>query len=219
MRTTTVALATLSTAALFLVAACSSPDGSAVTTTPVVTETETAAPSSTPGADESPGVDRPDPTAPAETSVPAISPLGQPDMERKRQPPAGNYDMSVTAVRVAEHETFTRVVFDIAGQGSPGWWVNYRDNPAQQASGLPVELAGDSFLEINIDGIAYPMDAAEPGVNLGSFPGAGIVQEVKLTTIFEAQAQFFIGISGGYRDYSVTLLEDPARVVVDFVHE
>lgn len=218
MRTTTVALATLSTAALFLVAACSSPDGSAVTTTaPVITET--AAPASTPGANGGSGVDKPNPTAPVETSATAIPPLGQPDRERKHQPPAGNYDTSVTAVRVAEHETFTRVVFDIAGEGSPGWWVDYRDNPAQQASGLPVEVAGDSFLEVNIDGIAYPMDAAEPGVNLGSFPGAGIVQEVKLTTIFEAQAQFFIGISGGYRDYSVTLLEDPTRVVVDFVHE
>lgn len=128
------------------------------------------------------------------------------------------FDLSVTGIRMAEHATFTRVVFDIGGTGSPGWWVDYTDAPAQQASGLPVEVAGDSYLEINLDGIALPMDAAEPGIEMGTFEGTGIVEEVTLTTIFEAQAQFFIGISGVERDYSVTLLQEPTRIVVDLVH-
>ncbi len=126
--------------------------------------------------------------------------------------------MSVTDVRIAEHTGFTRVVFDIAGECFPGWWVDYTDEPLQQASGFPVDVAGDSFLDIGIEGIAYPGDAAEPGIEMGTFEGAGIVKEVTLTSIFEARAQFIIGLAGVPRDYSVTLLEEPTRIVVDIIH-
>ncbi len=207
-------LTLVATTALFTLAACGSDDGSGTTTTstaPVVTETATA--SQTPGT----SVDKPDPTTPG-TTAPSIPPLGNPNQDSKRQAASDAFDLSVKDVRIAEHETFTRVVFDIGGTGQPGWWVDYQDEPTQQASGLPVEVAGDSYLEVNIEGIALPMDAAERGIEMGSFEGAGIVEEVTLTTIFEAQAQFFIGISGAPRDYSVTLLEEPTRVVVDLVH-
>lgn len=220
MKATTAALASISTAALFLVAGCGSAEGPAMTTTSAVTETVTD--SQTPGTGGAqttePSAAAPSPTAPVESSTPDVPPLGDPDQGQKSQSPEGSYDLSVTEVRVAEHESFTRVVFDIGGSGTPGWWTNYQDSPAQQASGLPVEVAGDSFLEVSIDGIALPMDAAVPGVEMGSFTGAGIVEEVTLTTIFEARAQFFIGIAGGHRDYSVTLLNEPTRVVVDIIH-
>lgn len=230
MRTTTVALASLSTVALFLVTACGSTGAddpadstvSVTTTAPAVTETTmgSPAPDTETDAETDTDVVKPRPTLPPETGTAApLPPLGEPNMGQKSQSPEGSFDMSVAGVRVAEHETFTRVVFDIGGSGSPGWWTDYQNEPVQQASGLPVELAGDSFLEVSIDGIALPTEAAEPGVEMGSFDGAGIVQEVKLTTVFEARAQFFIGISGGYRDYSVTRLDDPSRLVVDIIHQ
>lgn len=209
-------LALLSVATLFTVAACGADDnpGSTTNTMTTMTTVETATASQTPGA----SVDKPDPTPPAGTSAAPLQPLGDPSQEPKIQAADGAFDLSVTGVRVAEHEAFTRVVFDIGGDGLPGWWVDYQDAPRQQASGLPVEVTGDSYLEVNLDGIALPMDAAEPGVEIGSFDGAGIVEEITLTTIFEAQAQFFIGVAGVPRDYSVTLLQDPTRVVVDLIH-
>lgn len=230
MNTKTITLALFTTALLSGVAGCSGDGGSTGPTTITTTApTSTVAapspttPSESPSvttttsmvtATQTPGtsVDKPDPTPPA------TQPLGNPDMERKIRYPEGAYDLSVTNVRMAEHDTFTRVVFDFSGTGMPGWWTNYSAQPAQQASGLPVEVAGDSFLEISLDGIALPPDAAVPGVEFGSFGGAGIVNEVVLTTIFEARAQFFIGMSGPPRNYSVTLLQEPTRVVVDLMH-
>lgn len=126
--------------------------------------------------------------------------------------------MTVTGVRVADHESFTRVVFDIAGASKPGWWVDWTQNPVQQASGLPVDIAGDSFLDVNIEGITYPSEATAQSVEIGSFKGAGVVQEVQLTSIFEARAQFLIGVSGSPKSYSVSLLENPTRIVVDIQH-
>lgn len=181
-------------------AASPAPDTTATTAT--VTATQTSETS----------VVQPDPT------MPATQPLGEPDLGRKMQSSEGAYDLSVTGVRMAEHDSFTRVVLDISGSGMPGWWVDYTQEPTQQASGLPVEVAGDSFLEVNLQGIALPPDADFPSVELGTFGGAGIVDEVVLTTIFEARAQFFIGISDHPREYSVTLLQEPTRVVVDLVH-
>ncbi len=154
--------------------------------------------------------------SPTETAKP-VPPLGSPDLQDKQQVPSGMNDMSITGIRVAGHEGFTRVVVDVAGSGTPGWWTTYTDEPLQQASGLPVDVAGESFLDIGIEGIAYPDDALEPGMDIGNLPGSGIVEEVALTSIFEARAQVVIGITGTPADYSVTLLKDPTRVVIDIV--
>lgn len=226
MKAITTPLALVATVALFTMTACADngdSDGTTTVTaatttaaspgpgtaiTDTIAETTTVTASQTPGT----GVDNPDP------SVPATQPLGTPGLGRTMQPPEGAYDLTVTDVRMAEHESFTRVVFDFHGTGMPGWWVGYTAEATQQASGLPVEVAGDSFLEVSLDGIALPPDAEVRGVDMGSFGGAGIVDEVVLTTIFEARAQFFIGVSGHPREYSITLLQEPTRVVVDLVH-
>lgn len=224
MNTKALVLALSATVLLSGVAGCTEEGGSTgpttiTTTAPTstvevpaspseTTTTSTATAASTPGT----SVDKPDPTPPA------TPPLGNPDMELKTRSPEGAYDLSVTDVRMAEHETFTRVVFDIAGSGMPGWWANYTAQPRQQASGLPEGVDGDSFLEISLDGIAIPPEAVVPGIEFGNFDGTGIVDEVVLTTIFEARAQFFIGMSGPPRNYSVTLLQEPTRVVVDLMH-
>ncbi|WP_232748528.1 AMIN domain-containing protein [Corynebacterium sp. HMSC068H04] len=49
----------------------------------------------------------------------------------------------------------------------------------------------------------------------GNTPGAGVVSEVVYTTSFEAQTQLVIGLNKK-TPYSVTFLEHPKRLVLDF---
>ncbi|WP_246818427.1 hypothetical protein [Corynebacterium sp. HMSC055A01] len=49
----------------------------------------------------------------------------------------------------------------------------------------------------------------------GNTPGAGVVSEVVYTTSFEAQSQLVIGLKKK-TPYSVTFLEHPKRLVLDF---
>lgn len=225
MKAITTSLALVATAALFTMTGCTD-NGDASGTTTVTAPTTAASPGPgtaitgtngetttvTASQTSGTGVDKPDPT------VPVTQPLGSPGLGRTMQPPEGAYDLTVMDVRMAEHEAFTRVVFDFHGTGMPGWWAGYTAEATQQASGLPVYVSGDSFLEVSLDGIALPPDAEVQGVNMGSFGGAGIVDEVVLTTIFEARAQFYIGVSDHPREYSITLLQEPTRVVVDLMH-
>ncbi|OKX88522.1 hypothetical protein AKL15_09040 [Corynebacterium glutamicum] len=212
--------------ASLLLSAC---DGSGSTPTtsaspaPVVTETETANPVTTTRtpSDAAPSPTTSEPTGSESTNSPsptALPPLGSPSMDQKQQAQVGDSDMSIAGIRVAEHETFTRVVFDIAGNSQPGWWVDWATDPIQQASGLPVEMAGDSFLNVNIQGTGYPDQVVVPGIDTGSYPGAGIVEDINFTSIFEARSQVLIGVSGQPRNYSVSLLQEPTRLVVDIVH-
>lgn len=206
--------------ALFL-SACEGGSGAPSTSAPpVVTETETAPPVT---ATDTPPEVSPSPTTPAQpTTSPtptALPPLGNPSLDQKQLSPVGEFDMSIANIRVAEHESFTRVVIDIAAsQSTPGWWIDWTTEPVQQASGLPVDVSGDSFLDVNIEGIGYPDQASVPSIENGPYPGAGIVEDINLTSIFEARAQILIGVSGPPRSYSVTLLEEPSRVVIDIIH-
>lgn len=212
-------------AATIFLSACSatSTPGPSASSSPVIV-TETAAPVTSTRVQESNSpVDTPTSTTVSPTiSTPpsattALPPLGTPDTAVKQRRPEGG-DLSVTDVRLAEHDTFTRIVFDIAGNSSPGWWVDWTTDPLQQASGLPVDISGENFLDVNIEGIGYPGDAAGESVANGSFGGVGIVEDVQLTSIYEGRAQFLIGVSGPPRSYSVSLLENPTRVVVDIAH-
>ncbi|BAU96307.1 hypothetical protein N24_2045 [Corynebacterium suranareeae] len=217
-RSTGISVALLVSTSLAL-SACdggSSGTTSSSSSATVVTETETADPVT---ATPSPSESAPSPTTAVDTPTStALPPLGSPTLDQKQQDPDGEFDMSITGIRVAEHESFTRVVVDIAGDSKPGWWVDWTTEPVQQASGLPVDVTGDSFLDLNIEGIGYPDQVDVPGVDSGSFGGAGIVEDINLTSIFEARAQILIGVSGAPRSYSVSLLQEPTRVVVDIVH-
>lgn len=106
--------------ASLLLSAC---DGSGSTPTtsaspaPVVTETETANPVTTTRtpSDAAPSPTTSEPTGSESTNSPsptALPPLGSPSMDQKQQAQVGDSDMSIAGIRVAEHETFTRVPGD-----------------------------------------------------------------------------------------------------------
>ncbi|MEZ2121605.1 MULTISPECIES: hypothetical protein [unclassified Corynebacterium] len=147
-----------------------------------------------------------------------LTPLGDADITMKTLRPEPAAQLVVTGVRLGTHEGFDRVVFDFAGNGSPGWFINYTDRPTQQGSGFPIEFLGDTALEVNIDGTTYAfaLDMEEP--QLGEVTGPGpIVAGVSSAGAFEGRTQFVIGVNGGKRPYSAQVLTNPTRLVIDIL--
>jgi len=165
-------------------------------------------------------------TAPA-TAAPADEDAGSaagddvaPPLDAGTEPSEQEADgagLSVVDVRTAPHDGFDRVVLELAGDGggAPGWFAHYVDDPAQQGSGTPLEVAGESHLEVVVRGLGYPFDTGQEEL-VGRTPGDGaqVVQEVLVGGVFEGQAQVVIGLDA-QRPYSITRLADPPRVVVD----
>lgn len=145
-----------------------------------------------------------------------IRPAGDADTAMKTLRPEAPGALAVTGVQVASHDGFDRIVFDLTGDGQPGWFIDYTDSPAQQGSGHPVTYQGSTALNFNIDGVSYPFDLGIEDPGLGTVAGAGNVTEVISVGTFEGRSQFVIGLTEQL-PYSVQVLEDPQRVVVDIL--
>ena len=117
---------------------------------------------------------------------------------------------------VGNYDDYDQVTINFAGTNTPEWTAEYIDNPTQQGSGSPVEYTGDTALNINIDGTAYPFEVGIPDPRLNPVPGSGgIVTEVVSAGTFEGRSQFVVGIKGSAKPYSVQVLKDPVRLVLD----
>lgn len=143
-----------------------------------------------------------------------VTPRGNADTAMKTQRPEAPSQLLVTNVRVASHAGFDRVVFDLVGEGTPGWFINYTSSPAQQGSGKSVTFTGEVALDVNIDGTAYPFELDLPSPNIGTVAGAGNVTEVISQGTFEGSSQFIIGLTSTLPS-SVKVLQDPHRLVID----
>lgn len=130
--------------------------------------------------------------------------------------------LGVTDVRIARHSGFDRVVFDLGGDGTPGWYASYTENPRYEGSGDPITVKGDTFLMVFLAGMGMPFDTGlEPyGDDTTRVPGAGTrgVAEVAPGGVFEGAQQALIGLTGAKRPYRVFALENPTRLVVDITH-
>ncbi|AII04998.1 AMIN-like domain-containing (lipo)protein [Rhodococcus opacus] len=126
--------------------------------------------------------------------------------------------LTVTDVRVGEHEGFDRVVYELGGKGTPGWRVAYVDEAVQDGSGKTIPVSGNGILQVQIDGSAYPFDSDVEGYSgpnpVPGVPG-GTVTEVNGALVFEGVTQSFIGVTQPDRPFTVSALSDPTRVVVD----
>ena len=150
---------------------------------------------------------------------PTDRPLGTPATASETRSPVWEEPAPlVTGVRVGLHENYTRVVYDMIGNGEPGWFSGYIDQPYQDGSGFPVDVAGNAFLMINITGTTYPFEHDHEGMPVGAVPGVGVVHEVNNTGTFEGHTLTYIGLEAEL-PYSVTVLHDPLRLVVDIQHK
>ena len=156
------------------------------------------------------------PAAPQTLSAPAFPANTAVDTEEPTGGPLG-----VSAIRVARQQGFDRVVLQLGGKqaGQPGWRVEYVDEPTQDGSGDPVEVAGAAYLSVIVTGTGYPMDTGveEPKTKRLAGRGTAVVKEVVLDGVFEGQTGAFIGVSKRL-PFRVFRLADPARVVIDVRH-
>ena len=156
-------------------------------------------------------------TMAAETERAGIVPLGDADLERKTVRPQASSQLVVSDVRVGKHDGFERVVFELEGSGKPGWFIEYTDDPAQQGSGNSIKYEGNTALEVFIDGTVYPFEIGEEVEPLGTTSGVGgTVTEVISSGTFEGHTQFTVGMKERH-PFSVQVLEEPTRVVIDIV--
>ncbi|KAA8721913.1 AMIN-like domain-containing (lipo)protein [Corynebacterium phocae] len=154
------------------------------------------------------------------TKTPDVGPTSfdDADVERKTQRAQAPSQLLVTSVRVEEQEALERVIFDFVGTGTPGWFIDYTENPSQQGSGNSIEFHGDVALNVNIDGTVLPFELNEPEPNIGTVEGlGGLVKEVISSGTFEGRSQFIIGLDSS-RPYSVQFQTNPSRLVIDILN-
>jgi hypothetical protein len=124
--------------------------------------------------------------------------------------------LTVTAVRAARHEGYDRVVFELAGTGTPGWSVEYVDSPSSQGSGAAVDVPGAAYLQVTLQGTTYPYESGAEEVPRGpvAVSGTDVVQGVSYDATFEGTSVAWVGTTGRapFRVYSLT---GPSRVVVE----
>ena len=127
--------------------------------------------------------------------------------------------LGVTGVRTSHRPGYDRVVFDLDGTGSPGWYVSYTANPVAEGSGDRVVLEGTTYLSVVLRGVGLPFDTGVPayGDDTTRIAGTGTkgVAEIAPGGVFEGDQLAYIGLTGAQRPFRVFALTDPARVVVD----
>jgi len=185
-----------------------SPSGTATSGSPSPTDSPTDGPGESP-TDGS--------TAPADDATEA--PLTFPaNTDPDTQDPSADAALTVTDIRIGHHDGYDRVVLELGGTGTPGWRVEYVDQPVDDGSGNVTTVDGDAYLQVMISGSGYPMDT---GVEEYTEPNPvragddGEVEEVLLRGVFEGYTQAFVGVDDERRPFRVFSLEDPTRVVVD----
>lgn len=162
------------------------------------------------------------------TSAPTAAPT-EPPSDSKLPPFAGEAvesagsgdgQLLATTVRVGLHEDYDRVVFDLEGDGSPGYRVDYVDQAVQDGSGQIIDVGGDAILQVVISGTRYPQEGEtyEGGPGTYTLDAAEVIEEVRMSGTFEGVTQAFIGIDDEGSPFRVFTLSEPPRLVVDIEH-
>lgn len=129
--------------------------------------------------------------------------------------------LAVTDVRVATHDGFARLVFQLEGDGIAGWDLRYVDEATSQGSGEPIEVGGETVLSIALSNITLPPDLPDDIERWDEDRVAGtdgVIAEVVHDTIFEGIQTFFAGLDEE-RPFLIERFDDPQRVVIDIPHD
>lgn len=128
----------------------------------------------------------------------------------------------LVGVRTARHEGFDRVVFEFDG-ALPGYDVQYAQRPiTEDGSGNEVAVDGAFVVMVQMDPASTVRftDSGYEELYTGPdrIPGAGAtVTEVVEVGDFEARSSWAVGLADEV-DFAVSTLENPSRLVVDFVN-
>ncbi|MDC7110953.1 hypothetical protein PQG65_06150 [Corynebacterium pseudodiphtheriticum] len=203
------------------------PDNDSVNSHPAHTDASGKAQKGSAGSDgaltpRTPASPQPEHSAPA--GLTALGDTnGAPKTERLEAPA----QLAVTDIRIAGHDDFDRVVFEMAGNGMPGWYVSYTEQPFYQGSGRTVDMEHLVALNINIDGVVRSDEVAKdlPSpdyaevAKLESDLGKqlGVVKEFIPGGMHDGRAQYFLGLDMK-QPFSVQVLRGPTRLVIDILH-
>ncbi|WP_225872128.1 AMIN-like domain-containing (lipo)protein [Scrofimicrobium canadense] len=118
-------------------------------------------------------------------------------------------------LRLAEHDGFYRVVVEFAGEDTPGWFVRWVDQPVEQGRGLPLDISGKAFLDVNVTGTMMPIMEGQLE-KYYSGPNSLMISPIEVVQngTFEDQTHIAIGMDKE-REFQIGLLDAPARVVID----
>ncbi len=144
---------------------------------------------------------------------------GENTAPQRRRAGSGTSGRKVRNIRVGTHpdQRFDRVVLELSGSGQPGWIVGYTDDPRREGSGDPMQVPGDAFLDVVIDGIDWT-EASVP-----EYDGDPIDQSwpalraVRWDTSFEGQTHVVLGLTARL-PFRVGNVNDPERVYVDIAY-
>lgn len=131
---------------------------------------------------------------------------------------SGPSDQQLVALRSGVHDGFDRVVFEFSGEGLPSWRAEYVDSAAELGRGNRIKMAGEAILQIYVSGPSWlPEEEVEDQLASDQYyerDTAALPEEVHVQGPFEALSQYLIGLPEEV-PFSVELLEDPTRLVVD----
>jgi len=182
----------------------------AATTTGAATTTNTAATTTTEAATTT--------TTTAVSTTTTVAFAG--DTGNESAPQSGSPTGLLTAIRHAQRDGFTRIVFDFAGtDGLPAYDIGYAPGPFRNIGDELVEVNGTAFLlarfepasrvDLSVDPFAY----SYTGPNRFS-PGTISVEEVVLLEDFEAIMIWIIGLTAE-KPFRVGTLTGPPRIYID----
>ena len=126
---------------------------------------------------------------------------------------------NITDVRVGTHVGYDRVVFEFE-QGTPEVTLDRAAPPfTADASGLPIDVEGASFLRLTMRGGSKQTDA---GTSSYDGPTDFSVDHPALVHVveggdFERQSTWYLGLTGE-ACVRVLLLDEPHRLVIDLEH-
>lgn len=164
-----------------------------------------------------------DSTRPA-TSAPENSDdiLSGASLDEQSGPRVGDAVALLTAVRIAPHPGYDRVVFEFADDQLPEWKVAYAEPPFVTAGeGAPITLSGSAHLQVTMQGgSGFNLDTGEQTYNgPGKVAGGSAVEvaDVIRQGDFEALLQWIVD-SKHRVPFKVTALTGPSRLVIDLAH-
>ena len=128
---------------------------------------------------------------------------------------------NITDVRVGTHASYDRVVFEFA-DGLPELTLDRATPPfTHDASGMPVEVTGDSFLRLTMRGVTK-----QTAEGTSSYDGPTDFDPAFPSLVdlveggdFEAQSTWYLGLAGEPCPRVMLLSDDgPPRLVIDVEH-
>jgi hypothetical protein len=117
-------------------------------------------------------------------------------------------------VRTAHHPGFDRITFEFRGP-RPSHRIGYVSQLVEDASGRPVQLAGNAAIDVVFHGANAHDDSGHATVSTRPFkPGLPSLKEVALIGDFEAVASYGLGVDHKV-PFKVLELSNPSRIAID----